>query len=362
MRTSMYPILTEEDWIGAAGKLGEPVPSPFGTPEEMIVTGLNPGTYLYTAMRARDDFFNWGPLGNCVYVLVRGADFEGYVRDAHSGASAPGIDVSGGMLLTVTDGAGYYKLENIPYYVTKLKILDENIPYPEVGDYYDCVEPLTITSTVNYLDLYVVPVLDLVNTRTDIYEEGFIKFAKDITKTNGRLGLPTILYSWNDYPLTVYSPPQMLDDIDLQSAAEVAMNEWENMTGLDLFMTIGDSLAADVRIIYVDSFIVSGYDTMYMSHHVETVETNPDGTPKTKEIWINRVNKDVPLSRYSHKIFAHELGHILCLYHSRDAGHLMNAQPTVQHVTEDEANMVGIIYHLPALYDMANIPDEPYPN
>ena len=355
----MYPILTEEDWDGAAGKLGEPVPSPFGTPEEMVVTGLNPGTYLYVAMRAQDDFFNWGPLGNCVYVLVRGADFEGYVIDAHSGATAPGIDVSGGMLLTVTDGTGYYKLENIPYYVTRLKILDENYPYPEVGDYYDCVEPLTIMSTVNYRDIFIIPTLELVNTVTDNYDEGFLQFAKDITRTDGHLGLPTILYSWNDYPLAVYNPPQMLDTLDLQMAVQGAMDEWEDMTGLDLFTITNDSLAADVCISYLDD-----PDNTLTRHTTKTLELYADGTPKEKEIVANLYNESVPLSRYSHLIFAHEFGHVLCLYHSSDSGHLMLglALPNQKHVTTDEANLVRIIYHLPAIYDMDNIPDEPYPD
>ncbi len=356
VRTSMYPILTEEDWVAASGKLGEPVPSPFGTPEEMVVTGLNPGTYLYASMRAQDDFFNWGPLGNCVYILVRGADFEGNVIDAHSGVTVPGIDVSGGMLLTVTDGAGYYELENIPYYVTKLKILDENIPYPEVGDYYDCVEPLTITSTINYLDIFILPTLELVDTKYDVYEDGFIKFVKDITMTDGYH--PSIFYSWHDYPLTVYSPPQMLDALDLQMAAQGAMDEWEAMAGLDLFTITDDSLSADVYITYLDD------PDAQTRHQVVMIEENADGTPKKKQIIANPYNTDVPLARYSHLVFAHEFGHILCLSHSSDAGHIMLGLtlPTQKEVTEDEANMVRIIYHLPAIYDMGNIPDVPYPN
>ncbi len=359
VRTSMYPILTQEDWEGAAGKLGEPVPSPYGTPEEMIVTGLNPGTFLYVAMRAQDDFFNWGPLGNCVYVLVRGADFEGHVTDAHSGEPVPGVGVTAGMLRTVTDGEGYYKLENIPYYITKLKIMDESFPYPEIGDYYDCTEPLVITSTSNYKDIFLIPNLDLVDIKDDDYEMGFIYFAKDVTGTDGHLGLPTILYSWHDYPLTVYNPPYMLDTLDLQMAAVGAMDEWESMTGLDLFVYTDDSLAADVCITYLDD-----PDNTESRHHVEIAEENTDGTPKKKLLVINPYNTYISLNLYSHLVFAHEFGHILCLGHSDDLGHLMlwGGLPSQKHVTTDEANLVRIIYHLPAIFDMENIPHEPYPN
>jgi hypothetical protein len=359
VRTSSYPILTEEDWDNAAGKYGEPVPSPFGTPEEMIMTGLNPGTHLYVAIRAQDDFFNWGPLGNCVYVLVRGADFEGYVMDACTGVPAAGIDVSAGILLDVTDANGYYSLENVPYFVTKLKVVDEHLPYPVLGDYYDCLVPLTISVTYNRLDFYIVPVLELVDIVTDIYDEGFLEFVKDVTMTDGHLGTPTILKSWNHYPLTVYNPPRMLEDLDLQVAAEGAMAEWESMTGLDLFTFTDDSLAADVCISYLDD-----PDNSVTRHHVETPELNPDGTPKKKLVVINLYNTAVPLSRYSHLVFAHEFGHVLCLYHSRDSGHLMLGLtlPNQKNVTTDEANLVKVIYHLPPVHDMANIPDYPYPD
>ncbi|MCK4237025.1 MAG: hypothetical protein KAX38_07880, partial [Candidatus Krumholzibacteria bacterium] len=77
LRTSLTPIQSEEDWNDAAGKVGEPEPSPSGSQETMIARNLNPGTYLYATMRAVDDFFNLSPLGKCERILVRGIDIQG---------------------------------------------------------------------------------------------------------------------------------------------------------------------------------------------------------------------------------------------------------------------------------------------
>ena len=348
VRTSSYPIYTEEDWQNAAGKTGEPVPSPFGTPEEMIVTGLNPGTYIYVAIRAQDDFFNWSPLGDCVHALVRGADFEGYAINTSTGNPAVGIVVSGGGRSTVTDHEGYYMLENLPFYLTSVRCWDE-ATLGSIGDYFDLALPVTIQAIVNRLDMAMVPALELVDTETDRYLDSFYLFLRSMTATVGNNGTSTVLKSWNHYPLRVYSPPMMLGELDLQAAALGALDEWEAMTGLDLFVMEDDPELADVRIDY--------HDGVDLKHHVETLSLNPDGTPELKEVEIYLDNTSVPLDRFSHLVFAHEFGHILCLDHSLDTGHLMLglAMPYQHHVTTDEANVVKVIYHVPPVFDFENI-------
>ncbi len=352
VRTSTYPILTEEDWESAAGKAGEPIPSPYGTPEEMTVTGLNPGTYIYVAIRARDDFFNWSPLGNCTHTQVRGTDFEGFVLDACSGEPAVGIIVTGSTRRTVSDQNGFYRLENLPFYLMNLNCLDEEV-IGEIGDYFNLFQPVVIESMVNELDLFMVPYLELVNDLTDRYLDSFYLFLRGLTATEGYNNASTVLMSWNHYPIRVYSPPMILNDLDLQAVALGAMEEWESMTGIDLFVIEEDSNLADVRITY--------YDGIDSKHHVETISLNPDGTPSLKEVEIYLDNTKVPLdTRFSHLVFAHEFGHVLCLDHSLDVGHLMLglALPSQHHVTTDEANVVKIIYHVPPIYDFENFLEE----
>jgi hypothetical protein len=351
VRTSTYPIYTEEDWANAAGKLGEPTPSPFGTPEEMTVTGLIPGTYIYVAIRAQDDFFNWSPLGNCVHVQVRGTDFEGYVIDACSGDPIEGHIISGASRSTTSDQEGYYKLENLPFDLKSLTCRDEGI-LGEIGEYFNLVQPVVIQSLVNHLDLLMVPAVELVDVETDRYLDRFYLFLRGMTATEGVNGKPTVLKSWNHYPIRVYSPPMFLDELDLQAAALGALDEWEAMTGFDLFVIEDDPDLADVRIVY--------YDGIDSKHHVETISLNPDGTPALKDVVIYLDNTSVPLFRFSHLVFAHEFGHVLCLDHSMDSGHLMLglALPTQRHVTTDEANVLKVIYHVPPIYDFENFIEE----
>jgi hypothetical protein len=351
VRTSTYPIYTDEDWYNAAGKLGEPLPSPFGSPEEMTVTGLNPGTYIYVVIRAQDDFFNWSPLGDCAHVQVRGADFEGYVIDVGSGEPVQGLVVSGGGHSTISNQEGHYRLENLPFYLMSLRCWDDVI-LGVIGDYFDLLLPVTIQSPVNYLDLIMVPAFELVDTETDRYLDRFYLFLRGMTATEGDNGTSTVLKSWNHYPIRVYSPPMMLDELDLQAAALGALDEWEAMTGLDLFVIENNPDLADARIAY--------YDGIDSRHHVETISLNPDGTPALKEVEIYLDNAKVPLSRFSHLVFAHEFGHVLCLDHSIDSGHLMLglALPSQHHVTTDEANVVKVIYHVPPIFDFENFIEE----
>lgn len=351
VRTSTYPILTEQDWEDAAGKVGEPIPLPSGTPEEMTVTGLNPGTYIYVTMRAQDDFFNWSPLGNCTHTIVRGADFSGFTIDASSGGPAEGIIVSGSGRSTISGQDGYYELLNLPFYIMSLSSRDELI-VGELGEYFDLSMPVTIESTENNVDLVMVPAYQLVDAESDRYRDSFYLFLRAMTDTQGDNGTSTVLESWNHYPLRVYSPPMVLEELDLQAEALGAMDEWEMMTGIDLFVIEDNPDLADVRITY--------YDDIDSKHHVETISLNPDGTPALKEIEIYLDNTSVPLARFSHLVFAHELGHVLCLDHSIDSGHLMLglALPSQHHVTTDEANVVKIIYHVPPIFDFENILEE----
>jgi hypothetical protein len=344
VRTSVYPIITETDWQKAEGKTGEPVPSPAGTTEEMAVIGLNPGTYIWVTVRAQDDFFNWSPLGNSVPVLVRGADFEGYVRDACSGGPLEGFIVSASGHSAISDQDGGYVIDNLPGYSTTLRCQDEMI-IGEIGEYYDTYQYVAMTALHNYFDFIIIPALELVDTVTDRYSS-FISFLRDITS----ISESSVLKSWNHYPLRVYSPPYVYEGVDLQAAALGAMNEWEGMTGYDLFVIEENPDAADIQIVYIE--LIQSF------HSVKTLSVNPDGTPKLMQMSIYVDYSVIPIDGNTHLIFAHEFGHTLCLGHSRDPGHLMlgyGSLPDVDHVTTDEANAVKVIYNLPPIYDLANV-------
>jgi len=58
--------ITEANWNAATQASGEPVPKLAGSPESFEVTGLQPNTTYYFALKAADEVLNWSLLSNVV--------------------------------------------------------------------------------------------------------------------------------------------------------------------------------------------------------------------------------------------------------------------------------------------------------
>ncbi len=351
VKTSVYPILTEADWNDAEGKPGEPLPAPAGTVERMTIRNLISASYVYVGMRAVDDFFNMSPIGNSIKVLVRGIDIGGRAINAATGDPVQGIEVLTSLKRDTSDADGSYFIYNIPSYTTSILARDENNSNV-FGDYFNCSSAVMTVSEIDKT-FYMLPAYSLVNTVSpDPYEGRFLAFYKEMTKTDGYVGRPTVYIGWNHWPIRVYSPPQMFMGLDLQLVSRNALADWEQSTGDDLFIEVSTEAEADCVI---------KYDTLLdWRHHVEISLRNDDGTPALKEIYIYTKNTEVPLSRFAHLVFTHELGHVIGLDHSRSVGHLMVGltMPQVQHPTTDEINVVRILYRMPNFFDYKYITED----
>jgi hypothetical protein len=65
IRYASFPI-TEDNWNQATQATGEPLPQPAGSPETFEVTGLQPGTTYYFAVKTADEIPNWSTLSNVI--------------------------------------------------------------------------------------------------------------------------------------------------------------------------------------------------------------------------------------------------------------------------------------------------------
>ncbi len=342
VRTSTIPIVTEEDWLDASSKEGTPEPGPFGTVENMTVYNCYPGTNLYVTVRAYDDFGNYGPIGNCISLLVRGYDLDGYVFDGSNGLPLSDATVSVGMLITQSGPDGYYMVRNLPKYATWISVKDETV-LNSIGDYHDFLYPLEELNSNVTRDLHLLPAYPETVGNDDKYPD-FLAFLKALTYTH-LPSLPTVYRGWDHWPLTVYNPPMVYEGVDLQEVARGSMASWEDGTGLDLFTEIEYPQIADVCIVY--------FSEGEIKHNVETLEYNPDGTPQKKELRIYLENRLSPIDKQGHMIFAHEFGHVVGLYHSLDTAHLMIGMttPFVDDPSFDELRLLKVIYHTPAIFD-----------
>jgi|GEM_PF-4849625 len=84
---SLGPILTLANFIMSRQVLGEPPPSPSGSRDSMIVTGLVPGAGYYFCMVVFDENYNVSRLSSSPHVIAGASDFlpgdangDGFVR------------------------------------------------------------------------------------------------------------------------------------------------------------------------------------------------------------------------------------------------------------------------------------------
>lgn len=59
-------VITEDNWAQSTRARVVPTPQPSGTPEEWLVSGLDPGVRYYFAIKAADENRNWSAISNVI--------------------------------------------------------------------------------------------------------------------------------------------------------------------------------------------------------------------------------------------------------------------------------------------------------
>ncbi|MEJ2719930.1 MAG: fibronectin type III domain-containing protein [bacterium] len=75
IRYSTGPIGDETGWYKASRADTSPTPQPAGSTETFVLTGLQPGTSYFFALKTADESQNWSGISNTVPALCAGEDF-----------------------------------------------------------------------------------------------------------------------------------------------------------------------------------------------------------------------------------------------------------------------------------------------
>ncbi len=88
--------ITETNWDQATEAIGEPSPQAAGSSESFEVTGLEPNTTYYFALKAADEVPNWSALSNVVAVTTQDTEAPAAVTDLAGNApqSPPALSTS----------------------------------------------------------------------------------------------------------------------------------------------------------------------------------------------------------------------------------------------------------------------------
>lgn len=238
---------------------------------------------------------------------------------------------------TLTDQNGNYNFD-VPVGIHHLKISDN------ITDYFNYEEDINLT-TDTQKNIYMIPVKP-VDTR--FYSDFLGKF-KYMTKTDGSSHSGnTKIYWWRDefLPIPVwYNEDQAIQIHDQDIAQKYfdgndsAIREWENKSGIDLFQKVDENPTRGIKIDYSDSNSRVGMNFL------------EDKTPQNFILYISNTGYLYSLDKLR-MVFEHELGHCVKIEHSPDPNDNMH-QPALVDISQNEADIVRIIYTLPNFIDMS---------
>jgi hypothetical protein len=309
----------------------EPVPGQVGYLKIFTEAehGMRPGQEAWFAVRALDDREQLSYLTKSTHTDITWPWYiEGFVTD-DAGLPLLGVILSvDGVSLGNTDGSGYFKLSRAFRSIDSVRVKAD----PASGVFGFTTDPVAAAGETTRHDIVLLNDygLDLACSYPD-----YLAYLRQMGWTETVPGQPdkSRLYTWDQYPVTVYIPDERNEaGVDMLPPCEEALDFWNSqmhfdaqLLGIDetdYFVRVQDRADADIVFLFEKRAQNYGEVSLLLPGPDEELG---DVVPELMQIWVNTIA--VLDSTAIAGVALHEFGHTLGMFgHSEcalESDHLM---------------------------------------
>ena len=306
--------------------------------------------------------FTLGAIGS-LFNIATAETLSGKVIDAVTEQPIENISVHSGDRATYTDEQGDYEIETNQG-IQRFRVSDN------LTNYFNYDEQIDLT-TDTLKNVWMIPIREVNVTQYarehNLYSDFLSKFK--LYTDSRAIDYNELIYQWTPLPIPVYyneeqafqvfeevcarypdhCPDEGADFLAQQyfEACDLALQDWEQKSGVDLFQRVYENTEYGIKIDYSDN-------DSYVNGPVYIGE-DPYFYLTFAKLNINNERYLLSNPDRLRREYIHELGHCLRFGHNiADKNDIMYPGVDASTISQNEADIVKIMYTLPNWTDMRN--------